>query len=63
VSLALLKIVGKLNDDLNQKIMALNNDRVQTIHYNRLLYYKARNPGELSFGVNKPSMKQTKIQT
>ncbi len=43
--------------------MALNNDRVQTIHYNRLLYYKARNPGELSFGVNKPSMKQTKIQT
>jgi hypothetical protein len=57
------KIVGKFNDDLNYKIMALNNDRVQTIHYNRLLYYKARNPDELSFGVNKPSMKQTKIQT
>ena len=57
------KIVGKFNDDLNYKIMALNNDRVQTIHYNRLLYYKARNPDELSFGVNKPSMKhRTKIQ-
>ncbi len=37
------KIIKKFNGDLNYQIVGLNNKKINSIHYNRLLPYRARN--------------------
>ena len=40
------RIVGKFNGELNYKILNLMDNKSNTIHYNRLIPYKQRDPGE-----------------
>jgi hypothetical protein len=37
------KIIKKFNGDLNYQIVGLNNKKINSIHYNRVLPYRARN--------------------
>ena len=46
------KIVGVFNHELNYLILGLNKDKINKIHYNRLLPYKARENTEFVFGKN-----------
>jgi hypothetical protein len=43
------KIIKKFNGDLNYQIVGLNNKKINSIHYNRLLPYRARNDKEFNF--------------
>ena len=43
------KIVGKFNDGLNYQIIGVNDNKVNKIHYNRLLPYRTRDGVQFEF--------------
>jgi hypothetical protein len=48
------KIVGMFSDDLNYLIVGLNSKKVDKIHYNRILPYRARDDSNFVFGMVNP---------
>ncbi len=52
------KIVGVFNDKLNYQILGLNDNKINKIHYNRLLPYKARENNSFVFGKNKTTVSE-----
>ena len=43
------KIIKIFNGELNYQIVGLNNKKIHSIHYNRLLPYRARSKNEFKF--------------